>query len=306
MSKKALYLLGILLTIFLGTILYYNLCATCYTEEVIVEEIMVTEEPVAATMNPFLVNDSNGDLNINVQDNINFKSSSISILQPIAKQVEDGIDSLNVYLEENPLKTLKITGYYTTDEINNSAFPNLGLARANAIKNYFVSKGISSQQIDTFGALNDDIIPDQDDIFHGPESYDIATREEGDDSHLEALKIIGDSIKSDPLILHFETAQSVINLSAEQREKVADISRYLDKIEGASVTIVGHTDNTGNAESNMVLGQKRADFAKSYFIKNHIPETKITTISKGQTEPIADNATEEGKAENRRTIVTLN
>ncbi|WP_435136037.1 OmpA family protein [Formosa sp. A9] len=306
MSKKALYLLGILLTIFLGTVLYNSLCATCCAEEEIVEETMVIEEPVAATMNPFLVNDSNGDLNINVNDNINFKVSGISILQPVSQKVENGIDSLKRYLGAYPLKTLKITGYYTSDEINNSAFPNLGLARANAVKNYFVSKGMSSRQIDTFGELNDTLVPDQDDVFYGPEAYEIVTREEGDESHLEGLTLIAEDIKANPLVLYFDTAESSINLSTEQREKVAKISRYLDKVDGAAITIVGHTDNTGNAESNMVLGQKRADFAKSYFIRNHIPESKITTISKGQTEPIADNTTDEGKAQNRRTIVTLN
>ncbi|MGJ5641646.1 OmpA family protein [Formosa sp. S-31] len=305
MSSKPLYLLGILLTIFLGTVLYYKLCPTCYQQEVVVNDEVI-EAPVSATMNPFFVSDSNGDLNINVNDNINFKLSGISILQPISKKVEEAIDSLKRYLEVFPLKNLKITGYYTSDEINNSAFPNLGLARANAVKNYLVSQGISSSQIDTYGELNDDLIPDQDSIYHGPQAFTISTREKDDTSHLEALRLIAEDIKANPLVMYFDTAESSIVLNAEQREKVAKLSRYLDKVDGASITIVGHTDNAGHAESNISLGQKRADFAKSYFIKNHIPEHKISTISKGQEEPVGDNSTEEGKALNRRTIVTLN
>ena len=70
--------------------------------------------------------------------------------------------------------------------------------------------------------------------------------------------------------------------------------------------IVGHTDNTGQRETNMRLGQERADFAKAYLMRNGIPENRINATSKGSDEPIASNATEEGKAKNRRTVITLN
>ncbi|PNW30192.1 OmpA family protein [Formosa algae] len=302
MSKKAVYLLGILLTIILGTILYCKLCNTCcVTEEAVPKPVVVA--PKETTKNPFLLKDFNGSLDLNASDNLNFNVSGITILKPISKGVTDGVDSLKVYLDGDPLKIIGITGLYTSDEINNSAFPNLGLARANAVKNYFVSKGISSWQIDTFGALDNDMVPDQTGVLYGPEQYMVSTREVDDKSHLEALELIHVEISEHPLVMNFDTAKATIDLSGEQREKVAKISRYLDKVEGASITIVGHTDNTGNAEANLVLGQERADFAKSYFIRNHIPEGKIITVSKGQTEPIANNATEEGRANNRRITV---
>ncbi|MBP1838485.1 OmpA family protein [Formosa algae] len=302
MSKKAVYLLGVLLTIILGTILYCKLCNTCcVTEEAVPKPVVVA--PKETTKNPFLLKDFNGSLDLNASDNLNFNVSGITILKPISKDVTDGVDSLKVYLDGDPLKIIGITGLYTSDEINNSAFPNLGLARANAVKNYFVSKGISSRQIDTFGALDNDMVPDQAGVLYGPEQYMVSTREVDDKSHFEALELIHAEISEHPLVMNFDTAKATIDLSGEQREKVAKISRYLDKVEGASITIVGHTDNTGNAEANLVLGQERADFAKSYFIRNHIPEGKIITVSKGQTEPIANNATEEGRANNRRITV---
>jgi outer membrane protein OmpA-like peptidoglycan-associated protein len=70
--------------------------------------------------------------------------------------------------------------------------------------------------------------------------------------------------------------------------------------------LVGHSDNTGQRAANIVLGQQRADFAKSYLMRNGIPENKIIATSKGPDEPVASNATEEGKAQNRRTVITLN
>lgn len=70
--------------------------------------------------------------------------------------------------------------------------------------------------------------------------------------------------------------------------------------------VVGHTDNTGNADKNMTLGQGRADFAKQYLIANGILGDNIEASSKGQTQPIADNNTEEGRTKNTRTVITIN
>ncbi|WP_309477233.1 OmpA family protein [Tenacibaculum aquimarinum] len=168
-----------------------------------------------------------------------------------------------------------------------------------------VSKGISSKLINTFGKLNDEMAPDANGIFHGPLGFDIFTRSEDSSSSDEALAKACEAIKANPLVLHFNTGQASINLTAEQRQKIADISRCVDKL-GAKVQVVGHTDNTGNADNNMVLGQNRADFAKKYLVNNGILSNNINATSKGPNEPIADNATDEGKAKNRRTVVTIN
>jgi len=69
--------------------------------------------------------------------------------------------------------------------------------------------------------------------------------------------------------------------------------------------VVGHTDNEGSSTTNMRLGKGRADFARDYLIKNGIAAAKIITASKGESQPIASNATDAGKAENRRTVVTV-
>lgn len=311
MSKRTSYLLGILLTIIIGTLLYCYLCDSCYccpddTAKDTETNDMAMPEVKAATMNPFMIKDAEGDLSLNINDNINFNGSSFNILKPISANVDGAILELKDYLINNPLKTLSITGHYTSEETNNSAFPNLGLARANAVKNFFVSKGIPSSVIDTFGKLDDSLVPDENSIFYGPLSFGIQTGEEDDTSNADNLALLGEKIRENPLVLYFDTGEAAISLTAEQRQKVADISRYLDKVNGASCLVVGHTDNTGDAANNVVLGQNRADFAKNYLMNNGIMGDKITATSKGQTEPIADNATEEGRAKNRRTVVTIN
>lgn len=312
MSKKTSYILGILLTIILGTILYYYLCcsACCgkgkekHKKPVNTQKVV---EPIAleATKNAFLISDDNGNLDIKENDNFNFKISSFVILDSVSEKIDDGIEKLKDYLIENPLKTVDITGFYKSDEDNGSAYPNLGLARANAVKNYLVLHGIPPKQIDTYGKLNDDIIPDDTNTLFGPITFGVLTADTEDTSSLDALKQACDSVRANPLVLYFKTGQAAINLTDAQRQKIADISHCVDKL-GVKVQVVGHTDNTGDASNNVDLGQKRADFAKKYLTRNGILEGNIETSSKGQTEPIADNATDEGKAKNRRTVVTIN
>jgi outer membrane protein OmpA-like peptidoglycan-associated protein len=290
-----------LLTILLGTYLYISYCSECgaSTQEEPPEEVAIPIAP-EPTSYPFAFSD--GDYTYNENDNYNFNVSSSAILMPLATSMDVGISSLKNFLSENTGKVLNVTGYYKSDETNDSAFPNLGLARANAVKNHLVENGIPSTRINTMGQLMDTMVPNEG-VYLGPIAYGISGESEtaGDD-----LKALYEEIKADPLVLYFDSAEASINLSSVQRQKVADISRYLDKVESAKVNIVGHTDNTGVAATNMRLGQNRADFAKAYFIRNGISEAKINTSSKGQTDPIESNATEEGKSKNRRTVVTLN
>ena len=165
--------------------------------------------------------------------------------------------------------------------------------------------GVSSKQIDTNGKLNDTINPDENSTLFGPVSFNMLTADASDTSSMEALKTACDAIKENPLVLHFKTGQASINLTAEQRQKIADISHCVDKL-GVKMQVIGHTDNTGDAARNIVLGQERADFAKAYLTQNGILDSNIETSSQGPKVPVADNATEEGRAENRRTVITIN
>ncbi len=297
MTKKITNLLGIIITILAGTYFYITCCSECGMSSKKEVVAPVAHEP---TSYPFAF-DKNG-FTYRTNNNFNFNSSSPDILLPVTQDVQDGIARLKTFLAENSDKVVNITGYYKSDEENNSAFPNLGVARANTVKNYLVSKGIPTRLMSTFGALKDELVP-KENVYLGPLGYDLADMPEDTD---DKLKELHDRINSSPLILNFNTAEASINLSMEQRRKIADISTYLDKVEGSTVNIVGHTDNTGQRAKNIVLGQERADFAKNYLMRNGIPESKISTSSKGSDEPIASNETEEGRAQNRRTIITLN
>lgn len=310
MSKKTSYLLWILLTIIFGTILYYFFCCKPCLEaakkEAEVENKVVEPEVKTATKNAFSIIDSKSSLKFDANDNFNFKSSAFSILEPVSDGLKAQIERLSIYLKDNPSKTVNITGHYTSEEKNTSAFPNLGLARANAVKNYFVSHGMSSKMINTFDKLDTSLVADASNIYYGPLSYNINTKDANDTSEADGLKALREEIIADPLVLHFETASASINLNAEQRVKLAKMVKYVDKADNASIKTIGHTDNTGNRATNVRLGLDRAEFAKNYLVSNGVSSSNIISSSKGPDKPIADNSTDEGRAKNRRVVVTLN
>jgi len=71
------------------------------------------------------------------------------------------------------------------------------------------------------------------------------------------------------------------------------------------IEIGGHTDNTGSKEINLKLSQGRADAVRNYLIQKGIPATRVTAKGYGDTQPVADNSTDEGRTKNRRTEVTV-
>ena len=299
MTKSFTNLLGIIITILAGIYFYLNYCSGCSAK---IEEIPAVVAPMAPepTSYPFAFRD--GKYAYKVNDNYNFNVSSPDIIMPVSAKIGRGIEGLKTFLGEYPDKSFNITGYYKNDETNNTAFPNLGLARANAVKNHLVLQGIPSSQINTAGQLMESMVPDGN-MYIGPVAYSF----EGESATAkDDLKELYDQIKADPLILYFETSEASIDPTPEQRQRFADISRYLDKDASAICVITGYTDNTSSRTTNMALGQRRADFAKEYLVKNGISGTRIKTGSKGPDDPVASNATEEGRAKNRRTVVTLN
>lgn len=72
------------------------------------------------------------------------------------------------------------------------------------------------------------------------------------------------------------------------------------KSEGTAFKIIGHTDSDGNDASNLSLSKKRAESVKTYLVSKGVSTSKLSVDGKGESEPVASNATADGKAQNRR------
>jgi OOP family OmpA-OmpF porin len=71
------------------------------------------------------------------------------------------------------------------------------------------------------------------------------------------------------------------------------------------LSITGHTDAIGSDEYNQALGYRRAKSVQHYFESKGIPANKIIIESKGEKEPADNNSSVTGRANNRRTIITI-
>ncbi|MBU3582812.1 OmpA family protein [Polynucleobacter sp. 15G-AUS-farblos] len=94
-------------------------------------------------------------------------------------------------------------------------------------------------------------------------------------------------------------------LKPEGKATLDKIARDLSKIKLEVIIAVGNTDSVGTDAYNMALGQRRAQSVKAYLVSKGVDGSRIYTESKGKSNPVASNATAEGRAKNRRTDIEV-
>ena len=100
---------------------------------------------------------------------------------------------------------------------------------------------------------------------------------------------------------NFATGSSKLLKAADSKlNEVVDATREYPDVQ---LDVTGYTDNVGNAQNNLKLSQERANAVKAYLVKNGVASGRINTKGLGADSPIADNATTEGRAKNRRVEV---
>ena len=100
------------------------------------------------------------------------------------------------------------------------------------------------------------------------------------------------------LYINFETGKSEIK--AESQKIIDQIFDMLTANPTLKISIEGHTDNVGSPASNQTLSDNRAKSVMSNLLAKGIDKTRLTAKGLGQTKPIAENTSEDGKAKNRR------
>jgi OOP family OmpA-OmpF porin len=88
--------------------------------------------------------------------------------------------------------------------------------------------------------------------------------------------------------------QSILN-------EVAD--RLVNDYPELTITVEGHTDSRGDENYNQSLSERRAQSTKDYLVNKGVAADRITVAGKGETDPVASNDTEEGRAQNRRVVI---
>jgi len=172
----------------------------------------------------------------------------------------------------HPEKRLTINGFAASDE-NGSA---LGAARAEAIKQYLSSRGMSDANIDIVGDKLAGLKMDGADTIYGPITFGVTANEK---PTAEGPKTI---------FTYF-----------------AEADKYLDEHPESKLNVIGYTDEIGEANSNQRLSESRAGFVARSLGKYGISIDRIKVGGEGENNPIDDNKTSEGRAKNRRVEITL-
>jgi outer membrane protein OmpA-like peptidoglycan-associated protein len=122
-------------------------------------------------------------------------------------------------------------------------------------------------------------------------------------------RFLGDNSATDvPKTFVFDNLNFVsgsTELTPESNKTVNDLSEILKAYPTSEVQLTGHTDNTGNPQNNQALSVDRANAVKTILVSDGVAAERIATQGFGQDRPVASNDTEEGRAQNRRTELTV-
>ena len=149
-------------------------------------------------------------------------------------------------------------------------------------------------------------------LFHSENIYYPELRH-GHDPYIDTIYL--QQIIEEPIAV--EEAPSIIlnniffdsgsaDLKPESEQEISYIYTLLNSDPTIYATIIGHTDNVGSESDNQILSERRAKAIKAALVKKSITDQRITTLGKGESEPIDDNTTEEGRKRNRRTELKIN
>jgi outer membrane protein OmpA-like peptidoglycan-associated protein len=123
---------------------------------------------------------------------------------------------------------------------------------------------------------------------------------------LEGAKVerIGEGIKItfDSGLL-FDVDKAV--LKPASKTNLTNLAVILNKYPDTEILLEGHTDSDGSDEHNLQLSEMRANSVANYLAGQQVMESRFTTMGYGESQPVADNTTKEGKAWNRRVEVAI-
>ena len=100
--------------------------------------------------------------------------------------------------------------------------------------------------------------------------------------------------------LHVKFENASFEVDEASKKHIKQAADFMNQRQNYSAEIVGYTDSVGRASSNQKLSQKRAEAVRAMLIEDGVSADRLTATGKGEASPIADNATAQGRAQNRR------
>jgi outer membrane protein OmpA-like peptidoglycan-associated protein len=132
----------------------------------------------------------------------------------------------------------------------------------------------------------------------------IQTIPESPTSMADTVSVPGVSEPEDILIFFdFDETEFIRNSIFSTR--ISELKDWLDRDSVSRISVTGHTDNIGTGEYNITLGLKRAVSVRKYLEEEGIISSRMDIESGGEDQPSSDNDTEEGRAENRRVVISV-
>ena len=252
----------------------------------------------ATTSNLSLID---GDFKATSTGNYNFPKSTAAIA--ITDHARDNYFKKTAnYLMDHPEKTLALTGVYAIDESNKTDYANLGIARAEAVKEVLVSDGASTEQISTTGMEASDL-GFIDKKLYNSVKFDLSTNDMG---------------AAAASTLNFDDSKTVY-FNGDEAEFPEDDPKLLDIIDylasymttnpDAIIIVSGYTDNQGKSSEKMKIAKQRAERIRRIIRDSNggkfFPSKQVIAKAVGPQDPQADNETAEGMAINNRVTIVV-
>lgn len=236
-----------------------------------------------------------GDLLFMYPENFEIKKNTATVYIPPSTQ--DFKYKLNSYLLKHPNTELVITSKYSAEE--NIETTNFGTQRAKQIKAILMDAGVDAQRI----VLKPHITPIE---FRKDNTYGNAFSFTIQPLDLERIENIKNAIPETKTIYPRFSSSGILNSPALETA-LEEVKRALEANPNLTLTVVGHTDNIGNATDNYTRGLEFARQIRWYLVvKGEISKDKIRAASEGEGASIASNRTEKGRALNQRIELKFN
>ena len=209
---------------------------------------------------------------------------------------EEFRDSLIQVFEQSPVAVIELTGLYDPQEINNTDYENLGLARAENIKQLLLNSGIKRSY-----SISSD-------------TGDLSSGISGNINNAYLIQLVARQAATDKGFVISQAAEKMViyfpsgNSQPESDKQVSTALQQLArkaKQNNNRLIVVGHTDNQGDALKNKKIGLMRAANVKEMLLSFGMDETEVLAESEGEDSPVVNNNSAQGRKQNRRVEILI-